>query len=40
MDKIPHYVPISADLEWNLDGLIDEIWDYLDVIRVYTKPKG
>lgn len=40
LDKIPHYVPISAHLEWNLDGLVDEIWEYLDVIRVYTKPKG
>lgn len=40
MDKIPHYVPISAHLEWNLDGLLDTAWDYLDLIRVYTKPRG
>jgi ribosome-interacting GTPase 1 len=33
-------VPVSAHLEWNLDGLIDRIWDYLDLIRIYTKPKG
>ncbi|CAD8152614.1 unnamed protein product [Paramecium octaurelia] len=40
LDKIPHYVPISAFLEWNLDELVERIWDYLDLIRIYTKPKG
>ncbi|KAF4663595.1 GTP-binding protein [Perkinsus olseni] len=38
--KCPHYVPISADLGWNIDGLKDKMWDYMDLIRVYTKPKG
>jgi len=40
LDKIPHYCPVSAHLEWNLDELIEKVWDYLDLIRVYTKPKG
>ena len=40
LDKIPHYVPICADKEWNLDDLVERIWEYLDLIRVYTKPKG
>eukprot|EP00005_Dracoamoeba_jomungandri_P006055 CAMPEP_0174261718 /NCGR_PEP_ID=MMETSP0439-20130205/11926_1 /TAXON_ID=0 /ORGANISM="Stereomyxa ramosa, Strain Chinc5" /LENGTH=358 /DNA_ID=CAMNT_0015346255 /DNA_START=21 /DNA_END=1093 /DNA_ORIENTATION=- len=40
LDKIPHYVPISAHLEWNLDQLLEMMWDYLNLIRVYTKPKG
>lgn len=40
LDKIPHYIPISAYLEWNLDELVDKMWEYLDLIRVYTKPKG
>ena len=40
LDRIQHYVPISAELEWNLDELIERIWEYLDLIRVYTKPKG
>lgn len=40
LDQIPHYVPISAHLEWNLDGLIEAFWDYLDLIRIYPKPKG
>lgn len=40
LSKVPHYVPISAHHEWNLDGLIEKIWEYLSLIRVYTKPKG
>jgi len=40
LDRIPHYVPISAHLEWNLDELLEKMWAYLDLIRVYTKPKG
>jgi ribosome-interacting GTPase 1 len=37
---IPHCVPISAHDEWNLDELLESIWRELDLIRVYTKPKG
>ncbi|GMN33449.1 hypothetical protein TIFTF001_004163 [Ficus carica] len=40
LDKLPHYCPISAHLEWNLDGLLEKIWEYLDLTRIYTKPKG
>lgn len=40
MDKLPHYCPVCAYLEWNLDGLVEMVWEYLDLIRVYTKPKG
>jgi hypothetical protein len=39
MDKLPHYCPVCAYLEWNLDGLVEMVWEYLDLIRVYTKPK-
>lgn len=39
LDRIPHYVPVSAHLEWNLDELIERMWEYLDLIRIYTKPK-
>jgi ribosome-interacting GTPase 1 len=39
-DKVPHYVPISAKDEWNFDELMEKIWEYLDLIRIYTKPKG
>eukprot|EP01089_Gocevia_fonbrunei_P000923 TRINITY_DN10899_c0_g1_i1.p1 TRINITY_DN10899_c0_g1~~TRINITY_DN10899_c0_g1_i1.p1 ORF type:complete len:368 (+),score=82.58 TRINITY_DN10899_c0_g1_i1:64-1167(+) len=40
IDQIPHYVPISAHLEWNLDEVLEKIWKYLNLIRIYTKPKG
>ena len=39
MDKIPHYVPIAGMLGWNFDELLESIWDYQDLIRIYTKPK-
>ena len=40
LDKVPHYVPISAKDKWNFDELMEKIWEYLDLIRIYTKPKG
>lgn len=40
LSRCPHYVPISAHLEWNLDELVERVWAYLDLIRIYTKPKG
>mmetsp|Transcript_16780 Transcript_16780/g.42847 ORF Transcript_16780/g.42847 Transcript_16780/m.42847 type:complete len:372 (+) Transcript_16780:102-1217(+) len=40
LDQCPHYCPISAHLKWNLDGLLDKIWEYLHLVRVYTKPRG
>ena len=40
ISQVPHYVPISAKDEWNFDELIEKIWEYLDLIRIYTKPKG
>ena len=40
IDKCPHYVPISAKDEWNFDELMEKIWEYLQLIRIYTKPKG
>lgn len=40
LSKIQHYVPVSAHLEWNMDELVERSWEYLDLIRVYTKPKG
>ncbi|XP_076892189.1 developmentally-regulated G-protein 3-like isoform X1 [Bidens hawaiensis] len=30
----------SAHLEWNLDGLLEMVWEYLSLTRIYTKPKG
>lgn len=39
-DKLDRYCPISGGLQWNIDGLLDAIWDDLKLVRVYTKPKG
>jgi len=38
--KIPHAVPVSAHHEWNFDELLEMMWNYLDLVRIYTKPKG
>lgn len=40
LSKCPHYIPVSAHHEWNLDGLIEKMWEYLSLVRIYTKPKG
>ena len=40
LDKVEHYCPLSGNLKWNLEGFLDKIWKYCDMIRVYTKPKG
>lgn len=40
IDQLPHHVPISAAHDWNLEELLDTIWDYTKMIRIYTKPKG
>ena len=36
LDKMPHYVPISAHLEWNLDQLLETCWEYLDLTRMFV----
>ena len=33
LDQIPHFVPVSAHLEWNLDDLVGRCWEYLALIR-------
>ena len=40
IDKMPYFVPISANLEWNFEELLERIWDELRLVRVYTKPKA
>jgi small GTP-binding protein len=40
IDQLPHYVPISAAHGWGMDDLMENMWEYLNMIRVYTKPKG
>ncbi|XP_046365665.1 GTP-binding protein 128up isoform X2 [Haliotis cracherodii] len=38
--KVPHCVPISAHHKWNFDDLLERMWNYLELVRIYTKPKG
>lgn len=38
--SVPHYVPICARKEWNFDELLEKVWSYLNMLRIYTKPKG
>jgi len=40
LDRVPHYVMISAKDGWGLDDLLEMIWRYVGMVRVYTKPKG
>jgi len=40
LSQVPHYVPVCAFHEWNFDELLEKMWTYLNMIRVYTKPRG
>lgn len=38
--KIPNSVPISSRLWLNIDELTDKMWQELNLVRVYTRPRG
>ncbi|ODO11619.1 hypothetical protein I350_00403 [Cryptococcus amylolentus CBS 6273] len=38
--KIPNSVPISSKLWLNVDELLEVMWDKLNLVRIYTKPRG
>ncbi|TPX11168.1 uncharacterized protein E0L32_000986 [Thyridium curvatum] len=38
--RIPNSVPISSEHGWNVDELMEAMWEKLKLVRVYTKPKG
>jgi small GTP-binding protein len=38
--RIPNACPISSEHGWNVDELMEQMWDKLNLCRVYTKPKG
>jgi len=40
IDALPNYVPISSQHKWNLEELMEEIWNRCEMLRVYTKPRG
>eukprot|EP00966_Prymnesium_polylepis_P149983 3464752-Prymnesium_polylepis.1 len=31
--QVPHYCPISSHYKWNLDGLMDKVFEYLAMTR-------
>ncbi|KAK1060773.1 GTP-binding protein rbg1 [Friedmanniomyces endolithicus] len=38
--RIPNACPISSEHGWNVDELMEQMWDKLRLKRIYTKPKG
>jgi hypothetical protein len=38
--RLPHTVVISCNMKLNLDYFLDKLWEYLALIRVYTKKPG
>lgn len=38
--RIPNACPISSEHGWNVDELMEQMWEKLNLRRVYTKPKG
>lgn len=38
--RIPNACPISSERGWNVDELLEQMWDKLNLRRIYTKPKG
>ena len=36
----PHAIVISCGLKLNLDYLLSQLWDKLQLLRVYTKKRG
>ena len=38
--RIPMSVPISSREWWNVDELVEMMWRTLNLVRVYTKPRG
>ena len=34
--KIPHCVPISAHHKWNFDDLLEKMWSYLRLVRMWV----
>eukprot|EP01034_Spumella_vulgaris_P040927 gene40927-50637_t len=37
IDQLPHHVPISEGHGWNLEELLESIWEYTKMIKIYTK---
>ena len=37
---MPDTMVLSCQVKLNLDVFLDKIWEYLGLVRVYTKPRG
>lgn len=35
--RIPHAVPLSAHHKWNFDDLLEKIWEYLSLLRMWVE---
>ncbi|CCW69006.1 unnamed protein product [Phytomonas sp. Hart1] len=40
LSRMPHSVVLSLQWDLNVDEVIDEVWEHLNIIRIYTKKKG
>lgn len=40
MHEDPNMVPISTSETWCMTALIERMWRRMDLVRVFTKPKG
>jgi len=40
ISELPMSIPVCAKWNWNLDELLKKVWKALDLLRIYTKPKG
>lgn len=38
--RLPDTICVSIKQKLNLDNLLAKLWEYLNIIRVYTKPRG
>ncbi len=38
--RLPNSIVVSVRLKLNLDVLLETMWQYMGIIRVYTKKKG
>ncbi|CCW64418.1 unnamed protein product [Phytomonas sp. EM1] len=40
LSRMPHSVVLSLQWDLNVEEVIDEVWEHLNIIRIYTKKKG
>lgn len=40
LSRRPMSVVVSCHRQWNLDTLLERLWEELEMVRVYTKKRG